>query len=321
MSIFEKAFEKADKGAGKRPEDDIFDDRADNLPDISGYPEEGEPESVSADAEDGAGVVESAVQPEPWNEDLSQAGSGKLVKLDLSGLRDAGLVDPLSKQVNRTTEEFRRIKRPLLMNVRGEGASVVPNANMIMVSSALPGEGKTFTAINLAMSIAMEMDRTVLLVDADVAKPDVTARLGVEAEKGLIDVLLDDGLTLPDVLLRTDIPKLTLLPSGGRHVHSTELLASERMRQLTLELSSRYPDRIVIFDSPPLLLTSEARVLAGLMGQVVMVVEESMTRQHAVQEAVEMLADNEIVGIVMNKGRRKSGEGGYGGYGYYPYAR
>ncbi len=314
MSIFEKAFKKAGKNSGKRPAGDLIDDRADELPNILEYPVENE--SAFAHAEDSAGVAESDVQPEPWNEGLAQAGSGKLVKLDLNGLKDAGLVDPRSKQVNQTTEEFRRIKRPLLMNIRGEGASVVPNANMIMVSSALAGEGKTFTSINLAMSIATEMDKTVLLVDADVAKPDVTARLGVEAEKGLIDVLLDDTLTLPDVLLRTDIPKLTLLPSGSRHVHSTELLASERMRQLTLELSSRYSDRIVIFDSPPLLLASEARVLAGLMGQVVMVVEESITRQHVVKEAIEMLQDNEIVGIVINKGRRGAGEEGYGGYGY-----
>jgi exopolysaccharide/PEP-CTERM locus tyrosine autokinase len=316
MSIFEKAFEKAGKDSGNNPADDLFDDRADELPDIPEYPVDGEPEFAVADAEDNSAVAENAMQPEPWNEGLPHAAGGKLVKLDLSGLKDAGLVDPLSKQINRTTEEFRRIKRPLLMNVRGEGASVVPNANMIMVTSALAGEGKTFTSINLAMSIAIEMDKTVLLVDADVAKPDVTARLGVEAEKGLIDVLLDDGLTLSDVLLRTDIPKLTLLPSGSRHVHSTELLASERMRQLTLELSSRYSDRIVIFDSPPLLLASEARVLAGLMGQVVMVVEESITRQNAVKEAVEMLQDNEIVGIVMNKGKRSSGDEGYGGYGY-----
>ena len=189
------------------------------------------------------------------------------------------------------------------------------------MTSALAGEGKTFTSINLAMSIAMEMDKTVLLIDADVAKPDVTARLGIEAEKGLIDVLLDDGLTLPDVLLRTDIPKLTLLPSGSRHVHSTELLASERMRQLTLELSTRYSDRIVIFDSPPLLLTSEARVLAGLMGQIVLVTEESKTPQHAVKEAVGMLDANEIVGIVMNKGAHRKDVDGYGGYGYYPYGR
>jgi len=316
MSIFEKAFENAGKHSGKRPVDDLFEEGADNPENIHGYPLEGEPAPAFVDTEDSAGVVESDVRPEPWNEGLAQAGSGKRVKLDLDGLKAAGLVDPRSKQVNRTTEEFRHIKRPLLMNIRGEGASIVPNANMIMVSSALSGEGKTFTSINLAMSIAMEMDKTVLLVDADVAKPDVTKRLGVEAEKGLIDLLLGDGLTLPEVLLRTDIPKLTLLPSGSRHVHSTELLASERMRQLTLELSSRYPDRIVIFDSPPLLLTSEARVLAGLMGQVVLVVEESMTRQHVVKEAVELLHDNEIVGIVMNKGRHGSGESGYGGYGY-----
>ena len=320
MSIFEKAFEKAGKNSGKRPADDLFDDQADESSTIPESPIEGEP--VYADAEVGAGVTqEGFMQPESRNDGQSYVGSGKRVELDLSGLKDAGLVDPGSKEVNRTTEEFRRIKRPLLMNIRGEGASLVPNANMIMVSSALAGEGKTFTSINLAMSIAMEMDKTVLLVDADVAKPDVTARLGVEAEKGLIDVLLDDGLTLPDVMLRTDIPKLTLLPSGSRHVHSTELLASERMRQLTLELSSRYPDRIVIFDTPPLLLTSEARVLAGLMGLIVMVVEEGITPQHIVKEAVASLEGNEIVGIVMNKGARSSSGDGYGNYSYYPYGQ
>ena len=321
MSIFERAFEKAGKDSGKHQADELVDGSADDLMDNPEHPEGCATDSEFAGAGDSAGVVERVVQPESWDKSLSSDGSGKLVKLDFSGLRDAGLVDPRSKKVNRITEEFRRIKRPLLMNVRGEGASIVPNANIIMVSSALAGEGKTFTSINLAMSIAMEMDRTVLLIDADVAKPDVTARLGVEAEKGLIDVLLDDNLTLPDVLLRTDIPTLTLLPSGSRHVHSTELLASERMRQLTLELSSRYPDRIVIFDSPPLLLTSEARVLAGLMGQVVVVVEESITQQHAVKEAVDSLQDNEIVCIVMNKGVHGSSGDGYGYYGYYGYGQ
>jgi receptor protein-tyrosine kinase len=309
MSIFEKAFEKAGKGTGEEQAAPLFDsvDGLLNIPES--LDEEGAEPGFAEDLDSGL-----------WGENQPQAaGSGKQVMLDLSRLRDAGLVDPKSNKTNRTTEEFRRIKRPLLMHVRGEGATVVDNANMIMVTSALPGEGKTFTSINLAMSIAMEMDKTVLLIDADVAKPDVTARLGVEAEKGLIDVLLDDGLTLPDVLLRTDVPKLTLLPSGSRHVHSTELLASERMRQLTLELSNRYSDRIVIFDSPPLLLTSEARVLASLMGQVVLVTEESRTPQHAVKEAVDLLGDNEIVGIVMNKGAKRTDGDGYGGYGYYPY--
>jgi receptor protein-tyrosine kinase len=311
MSIFEKAFEKAGKGAGGEQADPLFDS-ADGLLNI--------PESLDEERAE-PGLAED-LDAGLWNGNQPQsAGPGKQVMLDLNRLRDAGLVDPKSNKTNRTTEEFRRIKRPLLMHIRGEGATVVDNANMIMVTSALAGEGKTFTSINLAMSIAMEMDKTVLLIDADVAKPDVTSRLGIEAEKGLIDVLLDDGLTLPDVLLRTDIPKLTLLPSGSRHVHSTELLASERMRQLTLELSSRYSDRIVIFDSPPLLLTSEARVLAGLMGQVVLVTEESRTPQHAVKEAAEMLNDNEIVGIVMNKGTHRKDSDSYGGYGYYPYGR
>lgn len=311
MSIFEKAFEKAGKDNAGEQEDQLFDP-ADDLVNI--------PESLGDDD------VESALAEEAdsgaWSETSPPtAGVGRQVTLDLSRLQQAGLVDPLSSKTNRTTEEFRRIKRPLLMHVRGEGATVVDHANMIMVTSALPGEGKTFTSINLAMSIAMEMDKTVLLIDADVAKPDVTNRLGVEAEKGLIDVLIDDGLTLPEVMLRTNIPKLTLLPSGNRHIRSTELLASDRMRQLTLELSNRYPDRVIIIDSPPLLLTSEARVLAGLVGQVVLVTEESKTPQHAVREAVEMLDQNEIVGIVMNKGtHRKEGEG-YGGYGYYPYGR
>jgi exopolysaccharide/PEP-CTERM locus tyrosine autokinase len=321
MSIFEKAFEKSDKSSGKHQAEDLPGNGADDFMGAPVHPGGGGPARVFVESGDSAGVETGGTQPESWHENLSGGDSGKLVELDLSRLRAEGLVDPRSTKVNRITEEFRRIKRPLLMNVRGEGASVVPNANMIMVSSALAGEGKTFTSINLAMSIAMEMDKTVLLVDADVAKPDVTARLGVQAEKGLIDVLLDNSLTLPDVLLRTDIPTLTLLPSGSRHVHSTELLASERMRQLTLELSSRYPDRVVIFDSPPLLLTSESRVLAGLMGQVLVVVEESITQQHAVKEAVESLQDNEIVCIVMNKGAHASRGDGYGYYGYYPYGQ
>ena len=311
MSIFEKAFDKAGKGTDKQQVDQLFDP-ADDLLNI--------PESLSED--DAGSMLADDPDAGLWDESQSQvAGPGRQVTLDLSSLREAGLVDPSSSISNRTTEEFRRIKRPLLQHVRGEGATVVDNANLIMVTSALPGEGKTFTSINLAMSIAMEMDKTVLLIDADVAKPDVTGRLAVEAERGLIDVLQDESLTLPEVLLRTDIPTLTLLPSGSRHVHSTELLASERMRQLMLELANRYSDRIIIIDSPPLLLTNEARVLAGLVGQVVLVTEESRTPQHAVKEAVDMLEDNEIVGIVMNKGAPRKQDEGYGGYGYYPYGR
>ncbi len=320
MSIIEKAFEKSGSKSDSQQKDEFVGPMDDRLEDRDIINDE-EFESLLneepvADDED----VESSISGSVDMSSLPGDAPGRQVKLDFERLKAAGLVHPLADKTNRTVEQFRRIKRPLLMNVRGEGASIVDNANMIMVTSSLAGEGKTFTSINLAMSIAMEMDKTVLLVDADVAKPDVTSRLGVQAETGLIDVLLDEGLTLQDVLLRTDVPKLTLLPSGRKHVHATELLASERMRQLVLEISTRYHDRIVIFDSPPLLLTNEARVLASLMGQVVVVVEESRTQQHVVKEAVELLSTNEIVGIVLNKGMHDKSAyyyGGYHGYGYY----
>ena len=161
------------------------DDAADNLLDLKEYPDEetGElPPAELADSSEGEETGER-LRAE-LAENPAAEGPGREIKLDLSGLIEAGLVDPRSKQVNHTTEEFRRIKRPLLMHVAGKGASVVPNANMIMVTSALPGEGKTFTSINLAMSIAMEMDRTVLLVDADVAKPDVAQPAGYRVGEG-----------------------------------------------------------------------------------------------------------------------------------------
>lgn len=324
MSIIEKAFEKSDNKHDSQQEykfDHPMDDRLE-LDDVINDKDSESPFSENPFAE--GEVAESSISVSAGMVTLSGEPVGKQIKLDFERLKATGLIHPLADKTNRTVEEFRSIKRPLLTHIRGEGASIVDNANMIMVTSSLASEGKTFTSINLAMSIAMEMDKTVLLVDADVAKPDVTSRLGVEAEKGLIDVLLDEGLTLQDVLLRTDIPKLTLLPAGRKHVHATELLASERMRQLALEISTRYHDRIVIFDSPPLLLTTEARVLASLMGQVVVVVEESTTPQHVVKEAVGLLATNEIVGIVLNKGMHdKSAHyyGGYGGYGGYGYSR
>ncbi|MEJ2643950.1 MAG: XrtA-associated tyrosine autokinase [Gammaproteobacteria bacterium] len=253
--------------------------------------------------------------------DYDSAGeAGGTVHLDFSRFPNATVIDPRSDHSSGLAEEFRHIKRPLLMNVQGRGATLVENPNLIMVTSSLAGEGKTFTTINLALSIATELDKTVLLADADVAKPDVGAMLGVRAEKGLIDVLLGD-VRVPDVMLRTDIPNLTLLPAGRRHPHATELLASESMRLLAQELSTRYADRIVVFDSPPLLLTSEASVLAGLMGQIVLVIEESRTLQPVVKQALSMLDTSEIVGLVLNKKRARGTGDYYGGYGYYGYGR
>lgn len=242
------------------------------------------------------------------------------IKLDLKRLQAVGIVDPDTGATNQIAEEFRHIKRPLLMHALGQGASQVHNANLIMVTSSLANEGKTFTSINLAMSMAMEMDKTVLLVDADVARPQIANRFGLKERKGLTDVLLDPDIDLRDVLIRTDFHNLVILPSGRRHPRSTELLASQSMHRLTEELSTRYADRIVIFDSPPMLLTSEARVLAELMGQIVLVVEESVTPRPMVKEALGMLQKNEIVGLVLNKSQRKQGSDYYG-YGYYGYGQ
>ena len=136
-----------------------------------------------------------------------------------------------------------------------------------MVTSALPSEGKTFTSLNLALSIATEIDSTVLLVDGDVAHPSIPEIIGAPHGPGLLDLLTRDDLDFADALVKTNIEKLSLLPAGTRHRRSTELLASEQMASLLREIASRYRDRIIIFDSPPLLATTEARVLAMNMGR------------------------------------------------------
>ena len=236
--------------------------------------------------------------------------------LDLEQIRAEKLLVP-DTQRSQIKEEYRHVKRPLLMNIDGKGATTSMQANLIAVTSARPGEGKTFTACNLALSIATERNRTVLLVDADVLRPTVTKMLGFEADYGLVDFLLDDQLELADVLVNTSIPSLTVLPAGSKHHLSAELLAGDSMRQLTAEMSQRYSDRIVIFDSPPLLATAEASILVSLMGQVIIVVEAERTPQSQVKEALDMLNPNQIIGFVLNKSRDFFSSNYYGyGYGY-----
>ncbi|MCC6531318.1 MAG: tyrosine-protein kinase family protein [Burkholderiales bacterium] len=217
-------------------------------------------------------------------------------------------------------EEFRLIKRPLLKNALGQGPTPIQRGNLIMVTSCMPGEGKSFCSVNLAMSIAMEMDHTVLLVDADVAKPSIPRMLSIDGGLGLMDVLLEDHLPVSQALIRTNIDKLKLLTAGRHHPNATELLASGAMRELLDEMSSRYSDRIIIFDSPPLLATTESRVLASQMGQVVVVVEAGKTTQQNLREGLNHIESLENVSLLLNKTRFRGGSGyygyGYGGYGY-----
>jgi len=233
--------------------------------------------------------------------------------LDLTRLRQLGGITP-NQNKTQIAEEFRMIKRPLIANAFNRGAGQVKNGNLIMITSALGGEGKSFCAVNLAMSIAMEMDHTVLLVDADVAHPSIPTYLGLKSHRVLLDLLLDDKLDLADILIKTNVEKLSILAAGEKNIHATELLASQDMSKLLTEVAQRYRDRIVIFDSPPLLLTSEAHVLASQMGQIVLVVEAETTPQKAVNEALRQIESCDVINLIFNKARNFPGGGYYGNY-------
>ena len=232
--------------------------------------------------------------------------STKRVELDLNRMRDMGMVTAAGGRT-LLVEDFRIIKRPLIKRAFAEPVDGDPPGNLIMITSSLPGEGKTYCAINLAMSIAMELDHTVLLIDADVARPSVLHTLGLPVQPGLMDILLDDKLDLADVMLRTNVDTLSILPAGTSTPRATELLASQSMSTFLYEIAHRYPDRIVIFDSPPLLLTSEAHVLATHMGQIVLVVESETTTQHAVKESLRQLEGCSNVNLIYNKTREFPG--------------
>lgn len=238
-------------------------------------------------------------------------GTSRIIELNLEAMHRAGMLVPGDSR-SLVAEEYRSIKRPLLRNAFG--LSAIPNGNLIMVTSALPREGKSFTAINLAMSIVMELDSTALLIEADVVRPSFAQYMGfADEQNGLVDYLSDPDVSLESLLLRTNVPKLSILPSGPNHPRSTELLASQNMRDLCRELGSRYPDRIIIFDAPPILVSSEAHVLSTLVGQVVFVVEAGRTPQSSVDDAVSRLDPAQAVGIVLNK----SADADITEYGYY----
>jgi receptor protein-tyrosine kinase len=239
--------------------------------------------------------------------------SQREVNINLARLKGLGFVTP-DAPTSRIADEFRVVKRPIIRNALGQEEQKVRHGNLVMVTSALPGEGKTFTSINLAMSMAMEYDSRVLLVDGDVAHPSMPTMLGTPHAPGLLDLLTRDEIDVADALVKTNVERLTLLPAGSRQRRSTELLASEQMASLLRELASRYPDRIIIFDSPPLLATTEARVLATHMGQIVMVVAADATSHHALQQALATIESCDIVLMLLNKASQTD-VGTY--YGYY----
>lgn len=238
---------------------------------------------------------------------------GRSVEIDIEKIRTAGMVTPFGERTH-IAEEFRLIKRPLLLNAFEKGANAIRNGNVIMVSSSRSGEGKTFMAVNLAMSIASERDLTVLLIDADVAKPDIPNVLGFEADLGLVDLIADDQIDMSEVIMRTNIENLSVMPAGRPHHLATELLASERMGNLVSELSLRYPERVVIMDSPPALLSSVAGVLALNVGQTLFVVEAERTSQTAVDSAIGLVSACKNINLLLNKSRPLGGGERFGSY-------
>lgn len=236
------------------------------------------------------------------------------IAVDTEALRAAGyLPEPGTERL--LTDQYRRIKRPLIERALLSDPEA-ENSRVVVVSSALPGDGKTFTAVNLALNISLERDVSVLLIDADGAKREVTRIFGLDKQPGLFDLLADEGLSLATVIVPTTTRGLSILPAGGRLPNRAELLNSYRMRRIVADLCAHDPKRMLILDSPPLLVTNEAGALVKIAGQAVMVVRAGHTPQRAVHAAVALLDANQAGGIVLNEVLRDS-PGEYYGYGSY----
>lgn len=301
MSIIEKALNKA------RNEKKKTTDPTDYLNEMGKSADE---LTIPTPAKETKTHIESTTNDNRLNTTLKK----QIADIDWVHLNELGFITPGATNTV-AVEEYRNIKRPLVNNAFGKGSEGITRSNLILITSSLPGEGKTFTAINLALSIANERDKQVLLIDGDVARPSVSKVLGIQTEPGLIDYLESDDVAFSDIQINTTMPGLRIIPAGKQHKYSTELLSSNKMAAFVDELSSRYPDRIVIFDSPPLLAATQGEILARLVGQVVLVVEAEKTMQSVVMESVDKLANCDVVLALFNKSKRNI-DGDYYGYGY-----
>lgn len=255
-------------------------------------------------------------EPEPQIATARPAGR-RTAALDRDVLEQGGMLMP-GAAITPLAEEFRMVKRQLLLTARAvaakDTAKAADRARMILVCSAQPGEGKTFCAINLALSMATEKDVEVLLVDADFPKPDVLPRLGLLGGPGLLDVLAGSVASVEDCIIDTDVPQLSVLPAGARSISDTELLASDRARALLDGLAEANPRRIVIFDSPPALAASPASVLALHVGQVMLVVRADKTSEGDLRAAVNTLDACEHIQLVLNSVSFQPGGRRFGSY-------
>ncbi len=217
---------------------------------------------------------------------------------------------------NALVEHYRRIKRPLIFNVEGDGRLSGRFRNRIMVTSSFPDEGKTFNSLNLSISMAAERERKVVLIDADMKQSSIQEILEVEDRIGLIDYLDGSLSSIGDIVHRTSIDNLMVIPSGGEgHAYSAELIAGKAMNELLEEVELVYPEAIVVLDTPPLMVSSESVALMRLVGQVVVVVGSGQVNQRDLLSTLSMIDETKLAGLVLNKVR----EGRQVSYDYVTY--
>ncbi|MEO8464680.1 MAG: protein tyrosine kinase [Gammaproteobacteria bacterium] len=264
----------------------------------------------------------NALQPPAPREAMpapaKQEYRGKRVEGVFKILGSNGFLSADTNDQRALAEQYRGVKRPILRNADPRRDPPLPNGNLLMVASALAGEGKTFACIHLALSMIRERDWSVVLIDCDCSKRHLTRVFGAENEPGVIDLLRDSTVAFDSLVMPTNLPGFSVLPVGARDENAVELLASRRMSELCNQVASQVPDRIIIFDSSPLLLASEAAGLASHVGQIALVVRADSTPQTAVHAALEKLDPDKAIGCVLNQSSHGAASGyGYGyGYGY-----
>lgn len=259
-----------------------------------------------------------AAQPATHQPMAARPASSNFIAIDRDRLAAHNFIVP-DGPVTGLSEEFRIVKRQLLLAARGgKGVDALPHGERILVCSANPNEGKTYCAINLALSMASEKDNRVLLVDADFAKPSVLSTLGIETRRGFMDALADPACDVESLVIQTDIDGLSILPAGSQTNQDTEYLAAARTAEIIDQLTRNDPSRIIIFDSPPALAASPASVLALHVGQTLMIVHADVTTDSALRDALSLLSGCEHVQLLLNRTKfsptgRKFGN--YYGYG------
>ena len=237
------------------------------------------------------------------------------IQFDYQQLKACGIADWSAR--SRLTEELRIIKRQLLRDAFGEGQDRKNRSNVIMVTSARPQEGKTFTSLNLAFSIVQDRHHHVLLIDADGTRQGIRRFVSNNSESGLLDVVGDPSLDTSHAIFPTGLERLSFVPAGAERQHGPELLASRGMRALIEEIATRYDDRLILIDAPPCLVSSDAATLAAIVGQVAFVIEADRTQRAEVEASLNLLQACPRISLILNKTQLETSDS-FGAH-RYPY--